>query len=148
MSNRPALSLRFGDVRIPATFQGTARLLDGIETPPPALPRHDDLHGEFHAELDISFDLLVGLGYRPVDPSHPAYPLYLAASASREPAPASLDPVCGIDRHSPDAMVFPFQTTVAITEAMALQHGLVALQYELVAPGRATSGHGRDAAPP
>ncbi len=142
MSNRPGLSLRFGDVRIPATFQGAARLLDDTDTPPPpALPRHDDLHGAFHAELDISFDLLVGLGFRPVDPSHPAHPLYLAASASREPAPASLDPVCGIDRHSPDVVAFPFQTTVAITEAMALRYGLVA-------PGRATAGHRSDAAPP
>ena len=90
MSNRPGLSLRFGDVRIPATFHGTARLLDPSETPPPPAPaRHDDLPGTFHAELDITFDLLVGLGYRPVDPSHPAYPLYLAAnaaSAAREPA--------------------------------------------------------------
>ena len=96
----------------------------------------------FHAELDISFDLLVGLGYRPVDPSHPAYPLYLAASAAsaaREPAPP--DPVGGIDRHSPDALVFPFQTMVPVTAAMALQYGLVA-------PRRATPGHGRGAPPP
>ena len=143
MPNRPGLSLRFGDVRIPATFRGTARLLDDTETPtPPGLTRHDDLHGAFHAELDISFDLLVGLGFRPVDPSHPAYPLYLAAvSASHEPAPASSEPVPGIDPHSPNAVVLPFETTLAITEAMALQYGLVA-------PGRATAGHRSNAPPP
>ena len=139
------MSLRFGDVRVPATFHGTARLLDPTEPlPPPEPARYDDLPGVFHAKLDITFDLLVGLGYGPVDPSHPAYPRYLAASAASaasEPAPASPDPVGGIDRHSPYAIVFPFQTMVPVTAAMALEYGLVA-------PGRATSGHGRDAAPP
>ena len=132
-------------MRIPATFRGTARLLDPAEPlPPPASPGYDDLPGQFHAKLDITFDLLVGLGYGPVDPSHPAYPRYLAASAASaasEPAPAPPDPAGGIDRHSPDAIVFPFQTTTEITAAMALEHGLVA-------PGRAGSGRGRDAAPP
>ena len=73
MSNRSALLLSFSDVRVPATFHGTARLLDPSETPPPAPScGYDDLPGVFHTDLDITFDLLVGLGYRPVDPSHPA----------------------------------------------------------------------------
>ncbi|MCQ8279089.1 hypothetical protein NFI95_11595 [Acetobacteraceae bacterium KSS8] len=125
-------SLSSGEVRIPATFQGTARLLDGTETPtPPKAARHDDLPGRFEAELDISFALLIGVGYQPVDPSHPAYPLYLAARAEHERAPpAALAPA--INPHDPDMVVMPFETTVTVTEAMALRHGLMA-------PGRAGS---------
>ena len=58
MSNRSELSLRFGDVRIPATFHGTARLVDPTETPPPAPPRYDDLPGVFHAKLDSEDETL------------------------------------------------------------------------------------------
>ena len=134
MSDRVG-SFSSGDAPLPATFRGTARLLDGAETPAPPRPaRHDDLPGRFEAELDISFPLLVGLGYRPVDPSHAAYPLYLAASAAHERTPPAT-PAPVIDRHAPDAVVMPFETTVIVTEAMALRHGLVA-------PGRAGSAGG------
>lgn len=123
-------SFSSGDVRVPATFHGNARLLDGTETPTPPRPaRHDDLQGRFEADLDISFALLVGVGYQPVDPSHPAYPLYLAARAAYEQSPPA-SPAPAVNPHSPDAVVMPFETTVIVTEAMALRHGLVA-------PGRA-----------
>ena len=134
-------SLSSGEVRIPATFKGTARLLDGTEMPRSPRPtRHDDLPGRFEADLDISFALLIGAGYQPVDPSHPAYPLYLAARAEHERGPQAA-PAPAMNPHDPDMVVMPFETTVTVTEAMALRHGLMA-------PGRAGSaGRSRVAAP-
>ncbi|MCQ8279217.1 hypothetical protein NFI95_12255 [Acetobacteraceae bacterium KSS8] len=87
------------------------------------MPRFDDLPGEFTADLDISFALLNGVGFEPVHADHPAHANYLAASAAHAVAPA--EPVHAPDLHAPDLIVMPFETTITISNEMALRHGLV-----------------------
>ena len=88
MSDRLGSSLSAGKTRIPARFYGTMRLVDEHEVPaaPPRASGLDMLAGEFQTKIDITFDLLLKLGFLPVDPTHPSYPLYLDALAAHDQA--------------------------------------------------------------
>ena len=126
MADQFGSTMRSGQVALPAMFQGTARLLDGTEAPPAPKPaRHDDLEGQFQADLPLTFALLHSVGFEPVPPSHPAYPAYLEASRQHASAPNE-PPSAPPSPHGPDTIVMPFETTITITEEMALQFGLVA----------------------
>ena len=103
-----------GQVRLPAVFHGTARLLDGSEPPsPPRMPRFDDLSGEFQADLTVSFALLTGVGYEPVHPDHPAYADYVAASAAHAVALPS-EPL-----HGPDPLIVTKANTKSVVHRRA-----------------------------
>ncbi len=155
MSDRLGLSLSAGETRIPASFYGTMRLVDEHEVPaaPPRTSGLDMLPGKFHTKIDVTFDLLLKLGFVPVDPSHPAYPLYLdALDAHDQTAQAEQD----VQPLVPDSLAAHFisispQTAFPLTAEMWLRYGLVpprrnagAAQDRAV--GQAASG--RDATPP
>ncbi len=88
MSDRLGLSLSAGETRIPAMFYGTMQLMDEHEVPvaPPRTSGLDMLPGKFQTKIDITSDLLLKLGFVPVDPTHPSYPLYLDALAAHDQA--------------------------------------------------------------
>ncbi|MCQ8240711.1 hypothetical protein [Rhizosaccharibacter radicis] len=112
---------------MPATFQGTARLVEGAGTPSPRPAPFDNLAGTFNADLDVNFELLVGLGFVPVDPSHPAHARYVAAKASHQLGPSAVAPTTWPAQASgPESLTIPFETTIMITADTALRFGLVA----------------------
>jgi hypothetical protein len=118
-----------GTVHIPALFRGTVRLVDGPPPPPAPLPdRPDILPGTFSMQLDITFAMLLEMGFVPVHPAHPAYPRYLEALATRDRAPtvASGDPHRSLENYfGADTIVVPFETTFHLEPEMHLQYGLV-----------------------
>jgi hypothetical protein len=104
-----------GLVWVPATFTGTIALVDDA-TPPPPPPRdgHDSLPGLFSADLDLTFELLLELGFVPVDPTHPAHGNYLDALEAQHRAPPA-EPFRPSVPDSPDTLVVPLSARIPFT---------------------------------
>ena len=129
MSDRLGLFLSADKVRIPARFYGTMRFVDEHEVPaaPPRTSGFDMLPGEFQTKIDITFDLLLKLGFVPVDPAHPSYPLYLDALAAHDQAAQAEQDAQPLvpDSLAAHFIPIPFQTTFPLTPEMWLGYGLV-----------------------
>ena len=155
MSDRLGLSLSAGKTRIPASFHGTMRLVDEHEVPagPQKISGLDMLPGEFQTKIDITFGLLLKLGFVPVDPTHPSYPLYRDALAAHDTAAQAEQDVQPL---LPDSLAahfirMPFQTTFPLTAEMWLRYGLVPPGPDAGAAQDLNNGQAasrRDAMPP
>ena len=155
MSDRFGLSLSAGRTRISASFHGTMRLVDEheVSAAPPRISGLDMLPGEFQTRIDITFDLLLKLGFVPVDPTHPARPLYLDALAAHDQAAQAEQDAQPLvpDSLAPHFIRVPFQTTFPITAEMSLRYGLVPPRRNAGATRDHTNGQAasrRDATPP
>ncbi len=114
-----------GLVWVPATFTGTIALVDDATPPlPPPQAGHDTLPGLFSADLDLTFELLLELGFVPVDPTHPAHGNYLDALEAQHRAPPA-EPFRPSVPDSPDTLVVPFSARIPFTPDHHLRYGLV-----------------------